>query len=174
MLTSKNRICRSTTEHWLNVQPTRFSRQAPDQILYTFCVCSRVYGTDVSIIWVDLLCPCFVVLIPWVYHLCFLGVRCVFLTCCAVARNEWLLRCQDLVDETLERAIWTRRRREHEFSGSAYVVFFCGSALAYEGASECCRCWELQVFDLSLNDGAVGFCWVSPLPEVFFTSRRKR
>ena len=47
MLTSKNRICRSTTEHWLNVQPTRFSRQAPDQILYTFCVCSRVYGTDV-------------------------------------------------------------------------------------------------------------------------------
>ena len=56
MLTSKNRICRSTTEHWLNVQPTRFSRQAPDQILYTFCVCSRVYGTDVSIMWVDLLC----------------------------------------------------------------------------------------------------------------------
>ena len=41
-------FCRSSTEHWFKVQSSRFPGQASDQIIYTCCLCSRVYGEDVS------------------------------------------------------------------------------------------------------------------------------
>ena len=69
---------RSSTENWIKVQSSGFPGQASDQIVYTCCLCSRVYGTDASLMWFIFLSSFFkhfpllpfLIVFPWVRSCC--------------------------------------------------------------------------------------------------------